>query len=233
MIAAKSLPGSRWSRGRLTTDNPANFAPRTASDALEVAYAGEPCTVVNADGSVHALPVRRWQDDADAADRELFVRSCHGDALDIGCGPGRLTVALSDAGVRTLGIDTSRQAIRQACERGANALHHNVFDPLRDSWDQVLLADGNIGIGGDPVRLLRRCAALVGLRGRVLAEIASGGGVRRHRLRLRIGGDLSEAFAWASVGVDAIASVAATAGLGVVAVESVAGRHVATLVREV
>ncbi|UYM04555.1 class I SAM-dependent methyltransferase [Solicola gregarius] len=209
-----------------------NFAPRSAAAALEDAYAGEPCEVVSEDGTIHALPIRRWQDDADAADHELFVRPCRGDVLDVGCGPGRLTYAVAAAGARTTGIDLSREAVRQARARGANALLHNVFDHLPGRWDSVLLADGNIGIGGDPGRVLRRCSALVRDGGRVLAEVASHGGVERHLLRLRAGGELSEAYAWATVGVGAIGTLATSAGLYVESVASVAGRTVAMLARE-
>ena len=52
-------------------------------------------------------------------------------------------------------------------------LQRSVFDrlPGERRWGTVLLLDGNIGIGGDPVRLLRRCADLVRPRGQVLAEV--------------------------------------------------------------
>jgi hypothetical protein len=37
--------------------------------------------------------------------------------------------------------------------------------PGEGRWRRVLLADGNIGIGGDPPRLLRRCRRLAGAAG--------------------------------------------------------------------
>ncbi|UPK76679.1 methyltransferase domain-containing protein [Nocardioidaceae bacterium SCSIO 66511] len=206
---------------------------RSAGEALDAAYAGEPCEVVLEDGTIQALPVRRWQDDADASDHELFVRPAGGDVLDVGCGPGRLTYANAVAGARATGIDVSHEAVRQTRARGANALLHDVFESLPGRWNHVLLADGNVGIGGEPGRLLRRCAELVHEGGRVLAEVSGYGGVERHVLRLRVGGDLSEAYAWATVGVDAIGALAMTAGLRVEDIASVAGRTVAVLTRAV
>ena len=230
MTVTKSLQGSWWSDGGHTADNPANSAQRSAADALDAAYAGEPCEIVADDGTVQTLPVRHWQRDADAADRDLFVRPCDGDVLDVGCGPGRLTVAAAGTGRRALGIDTSLEAVRQARARGANALQHNVYEQLPGGrWDHALLADGNVGIGGDPVRVLRRCAGLIGVGGRVVVEVAAHDGVRHQRLRLRVGDELSDAFAWASVGVGAIGAVAASAGLRVDGVATVAGRTVARL----
>ncbi len=77
------------------------------------------------------------------------------------------------------------------------------------------MIDGNIGIGGDPVALLARCAEIVRDGGRVVVEthvdrsadrtftahVADGDGNRR-------GG-----VPWAEVGVDALLEHAATAGL--------------------
>ena len=46
-------------------------------------------------------------------------------------------------------------------ERGVTGPARDVFDPLpgEGRWETALLADGNIGIGGDPVALLRRLRA--------------------------------------------------------------------------
>src|SRR5246500_3591227 len=114
-----------------------------------------------ADGRALPLQLSRWCGLPDTADEEL-LRHCRGPVLDVGCGPGRLTVALTERGIPALGVDISQAAVAQVRRAGAPALHRSVFDPLpaQGRWATVLLADGNIGIGGVPARLLRRCAEL-------------------------------------------------------------------------
>ena len=83
---------------------------------------------------------------------------CGSATLDVGCGPGRLARALLAAGIACTGVDVAPAAVALARARGAEVLHASVHDPVLDGtrWSTVLLADGNIGIGGDPVALLRR-----------------------------------------------------------------------------
>src|ERR1700722_10033345 len=138
----------------------------------EVLHEQAPVLVMRtADGRGLPLQIPRWCGRPDAADEELLQR-CHGPVLDVGCGPGRLTIALTERGVQALGVDISRAAIDLVREAGAPALHRSVFDPLPGlgRWATVLLADGNIGIGGLPARLLRRCAQLLTPGGRILIE---------------------------------------------------------------
>ena len=76
------------------------------------------------------------------------TRNCSdiaGPVLDVGCGPGRLTVALTERGIPALGVDISRAAVAQVCQAGAAALHRSVFDPLpgQGRWATVLLATAN------------------------------------------------------------------------------------------
>jgi len=54
--------------------------------------------------------VRRWLRDADPVDLDL-VGVCDGPTLDVGCGPGRLTVALAQQGTPALGIDICAEAV--------------------------------------------------------------------------------------------------------------------------
>lgn len=200
--------------------------------AFDAAFVGRRCELIRADGSTVPLPVSRWSAEADAADHELFVDRCVGPTLDIGCGPGRLTSALSARGVLAMGIDVSGVAVVSTQVRGAAALRRDVFDdvPAAGRWQHALLADGNIGIGADPVRLLRRVGDLVCPVGSVLVEVARPGfGVRREEIRLRIGEQISAAFGWAWVGADAIEALATAAGLVVTELTSRADRRLAVL----
>jgi SAM-dependent methyltransferase len=176
--------------------------------------------------------LRRWCGTADATDLDLLARA-PGAVLDLGCGPGRLVIELGRQGRQAAGVDTSRVAVRLARKAGATALCRSMFAPLpgEGAWDSVLLADGNIGIGGDPVTLLRRCRDLIGAAGRVLVELdPPGTGMRADRVRLERGGQRGHWFAWAHVGADAIEGPAADAGLRVEETWQRAGRSFAALV---
>ena len=166
------------------------------------------------------LPVHRWHGPILAEDA-MLLESIQSPVLDVGCGPGRHAAGLARAGCYALGIDTSLAAIETARRRGANALHMSVFGPVPGAgrWATVLLLDGNIGIGGDPARLLRRASRLAAPSGRVLVEVdPPGRESRRFEVRVQHPGGLGPAFPWACVGADEIGRVAASAGLGTVRV---------------
>ena len=114
----------------------------------------------------------RWRSPADEVDR-LALSRCEGPVLDVGCGPGRIVTALAERGIPALGVDVSPRAVSLTTARGAAALRRPVQDrlPGEGRWGSVLLMDGNIGIGGDPADLLRRCAELVRPDGLVLVEV--------------------------------------------------------------
>jgi glycosyltransferase A (GT-A) superfamily protein (DUF2064 family) len=138
------------------------------------ALAGERTVAVGPDGRiVPALSeVGRWQAPADAVDR-LALSRCEGPVLDVGCGPGRIVIALAERGIPALGVDVSAQAVLLTTARGAPALQRPVQGglPGEGRWGTVLLMDGNIGIGGAPAVLLGRCAELVRPEGLVLVEV--------------------------------------------------------------
>jgi SAM-dependent methyltransferase len=204
----------------------------TSAQALDAAFAGATCEVVRADGRAKQLAAHRWAGPVTPTEMALFIDPCSGPTLDVGCGPGRLTAALTDKALPALGVDISAEAVRLTRARGGSAVHQDVFDELPTStrWQHVLLADGNIGLGGDPVRLLARLVRLLEAAGTMLVEVA-GPGVRggRERVHLRVGGLVSEHFDWATVGVDDIERVANLAGLTVAGLRTLAGRHVATI----
>jgi len=170
--------------------------------------------IEHTDGTRTPLPVANWLS-ARPGDASIVSR-CAGPTLDVGSGPGRLTVALAERGIPALGIDVTPYAVRMARAAGALTLVRDVFGhvPGAGRWMTVLLADDNIGIGGDPVALLRRVAELLGPLGRALVEVQPPGTpLRREQVRLRSAGKIGAWFPWAYVGADQIAEVATSAGM--------------------
>lgn len=192
--------------------------------------------LVREDGSRTSLPVGAWRGPLDDADRSLLAR-CGGPTLDVGCGPGRLAAALAARGVPALGIDVAPAAVAMTRRLGGAALRRDVFErvPAEGRWHSLLLADGNVGIGGDPVALLRRADSLICATGRLLVEV-DGPGAPTGPMQVRIAGGsgaVSEPFGWAQVGVDGLPELADRVGLTVAEKWPVGGRHFAALVRRV
>ncbi|MCB1038129.1 MAG: methyltransferase domain-containing protein [Acidimicrobiales bacterium] len=185
------------------------------------------------DGSEVRLDVAGWSAVADPVEQRLLA-TLDGPVLDLGCGPGRLVVALAERGVPALGIDASPVAVHQAVGRQASALVRSVFGPIPGTgrWTTALLMDGNVGIGGDPVRLLARTAELLAPHGRAVVEVSSPGtGSHRYRARIESGGSTSAWFPWARVSADDIAHLSHRAGLRLETTTSDGGRWFATLAR--
>lgn len=198
------------------------------------ALSGERCWVRHDDGSVHGLPVHSWLGGRRADERfdRAVLGRCDGPTIDLGCGPGRFVADLVRRGVPALGVDQSATAVELARKRGAPALHRDVFDPLpgMGRWSTVLLADGNVGLTGDPRRVLHRAGELLRAGGRCVAEVdAATHGVVVRWVRLESSRTIGPWFRWATVGVDGARRLADEVGLTIGDVQPIGGRLLATL----
>lgn len=175
------------------------------------------------------LTLEDWSHPADEDDQAM-IALCEGPTIDLGCGPGRLTEALSSQGHVALGVDVTGEAVEHALERGASALRRDVFGPLpgEGRWHTALLADGNVGIGGDPVALLDRVRRLLDPRGQIVVELAPPGTtMTTGPATLHSGELITRTFDWTVVGVDQIRDLARQAGLITRAIHRFGDRYVA------
>ena len=226
---ATTAPGSRFARlHRRLVGSPCS--PTTLFDA---ALAGASVEIRVADDKAVDGFLRAGLLDASAWGRlteadEVVVSRCEGPVLDVGCGPGRFVEALASHGIPALGVDLSREAVGRTRDRGGSALvrdvHHRL--PGEGRWGTVLLADGNIGIGGDPDALLRRCRSVLRPGAVALVETSLDPG---HDVRTAVTlhgpwGRRSHPVPWAVMGAQALVEVAAAAGFVAVEDWRVGGR---------
>jgi SAM-dependent methyltransferase len=186
------------------------------------------------DGRVLTLDVERWLAPADDVDATVLHR-CQGPTLDVGCGPGRFVAALAERGIPALGLDIAETAVSLTRGRGLPAVLRCVFAPVpgEGRWTTVLLMDGNIGIGGDPERLLGRLHGLLAPRGRLLVETHPRSEAYE-LLSVRFshrGRPTGPSFGWAHVGMAALQQFAVEAGYGLDEEWSAGGRSFASLTR--
>lgn len=173
-----------------------------------------------ANGSSVPLALHRWMGALKPGDQSLLDR-CDGVTLDVGCGPGRLAAGVAARGRPVLGLDIAPVAVQLTRQRGVSVLRRSVFErvPGEGRWDRILLADGNIGIGGNPVRLLRRCHELAAPDGAIITEQdPPGGSPDPVRVQVRIEsstGIVSAWFPWAHVPDDQLDRIADEAGFAV------------------
>src|SRR5205823_8032004 len=141
-----------------------------------VTVLADPVVLRAEDGTALPLDPGRWHAEPSPGEEALLAAMAD-PVLDVGCGPGRLVLGVARRGAVALGVDPAPAAVALARERGAAVLQRSVFDPLPGAgrWHTILLADGNIGIGGDPARLLRRCRDLLAPDGTIVAEVDAPG----------------------------------------------------------
>lgn len=191
----------------------------TTLRAFDTALAGGPSRLLFSDGSHVDLEVMRWGAAASGDDSWLVDR-CTGPTVDLGCGPGRLVSALAQRGVPVLGVDESWVAAVHCHRRQATMVCQDLFAPLptEGSWSHVLLADGNVGIGGEPARLLGRAARLLAPGGTVLVEADTRAELFwQGEVRVVSDGVVGDPLPWAVVGIDVLAGLGAALGLATTA----------------
>ncbi|MFJ9755775.1 class I SAM-dependent methyltransferase [Streptomyces sp. NPDC101149] len=216
LLPAQSHPTDHPGSGQPWADDPYAHALRTGGGPLFLRSLRRPDGQGGAGRSGELLPldVERWCAEPDAADTGVLHR-CTGPVLDVGCGPGRLVAALTAGGVRALGVDVSPAAVARTRQRGGAAVRRSVFDrlPGEGRWGTVLVMDGNVGIGGDPVALLARLRGVVAPGGRLLAEAAPHDVDERLTVRVEDArGRYGRPFPWARLGTTALLGAAEAAG---------------------
>lgn len=186
------------------------------------------------DGRVVALDVVRWLAEADHSDDSVLTR-VRGPVLDVGCGPGRFVSSLNRRGIAALGVDIAETAVALTRGQGLPALLRSVFSELpgEGRWPTVLLMDGNIGIGGDPLRLLERIRSLLAPGGTLIVETDPDRAADDLlEVRFTEGGQaVGPPFDWANVGRDALTCYAERCDYEIGELWSSEGRSFTVLVR--
>ncbi len=181
---------------------------------------GERCWLRHDDGRVDRLPVRSWLGGRNADERfdHAVVGLCNGPTID--------WVAALDVWWRTWSSaecprsgSTSRPppsswraaAAPRPC---AATCSNRCRGPAGGTT--VLLADGNVGLGGDPRRICGGPANCCVSGGRCVAEFDSAiDGIDTGWVRLESSRTIGPWFRWASVGIDCAARLADDVGLAV------------------
>lgn len=115
-------------------------------------------------------PVRHW-----ATAERRALRLARGPVLDVGCGAGRVALALQARGREVLGIDVSPLAVEVARRRGvrdARVLGVSAVDEHVGRFRTVVLYGNGFGLLGTPAkarRLLRRLLGVTTADARILA----------------------------------------------------------------
>jgi SAM-dependent methyltransferase len=87
-----------------------------------------------------------------AAERQA-LRSMRGRVLDVGCGAGRVSLALQERGVDVVGLDWSARAVEAARLCGVSNVRRGSIDHLGriiGQFDSIVLFGNNFGLFGTP-----------------------------------------------------------------------------------
>ena len=222
----------------MTPDACEATAVKSADLIYRSAAAGDLCWARNHYGHRRELPMARWMGGPQTtpedrlADEQVLGHCSPRPTLDLGCGPGRFTASLRQRGIPALGVDSSAAAVEMTRRRGGTAIRRDLFAPLpaEGSWEQILLTDGNIGIGGNPVRILRRAADLLARGGIVIVEIDPAATAFCYELlRWETEQHLGHWFPWSRMGADVLDVIAHAAGFMVSHVVDIHDRTIAVL----
>ena len=206
---------------------------QSAAQFFDDAYSGGHVAVRTSDGiDPVRLDLRRWSGEIDEVDAMVMAR-CSPPVLDLGCGPGRLLIALQAAGVAALGVDVSAAAVDAGRCRGAQTLRRDLHDrlPSEGKWGTVVLLDSNLGIGGDIRAMLVRCGELTARGGTILCEVDPDPDVAETRLVQLNSGSGRLVLPWARVGSVRVSALAAELDLVVGEEWSAGGRAFLRLIR--
>lgn len=145
--------------------------------------------------------VRQWLAEPTPSDRSVLTL-LDGQVLDVGCGPGRMLRAAREQPLSAAGVDLNPRAVSLARSAGSTVYRQSVFDPMPRPWHGFLLLDGNIGIGGNPMALLRRLRELADRSARLLVETDPDPDLEEHYRAVLCdrSGRCGEAFDWSRVG---------------------------------
>ncbi|MFE3195975.1 methyltransferase domain-containing protein [Nocardia sp. NPDC059240] len=161
---------------------------------------------------------------------QVLTACCDGPTIDLACGSGRLADRLMRRGIAVLSVDLSPKSVAVTRSRGVPVLHRDLFArlPATGRWAYALLADGVVGLGGDPVRVLRRTRELLAPDGVAIVEFAP---ARADSPPRRNCPPTTAGLPWARVGVEHAAALATAADLRLMTTATVAGHDIAWLTR--